>query len=144
MSYILSSFLFPPQNIRQWNASCPRTLRTTLIWRNFYLFQHVNYGTFLIYFKCTYQTERNWYLYAICKYIYCVKKLVRILLEGIYFVIDGHLYMQLLGASMGLVPSPEVGFPRLFDIFENIIYSDHHNTINAAHFKYINDGLNEY
>ena len=67
--------------------------------------------------------------------------MVWILLEDIYFVLDGHLYIQLLGASMGLVPSPEVGVLRLFDIFENIIYSDHHNTINAAHFKYINDGL---
>lgn len=46
-------------------------------------------------------------------------ELLEILLENNEF--DGHLYKQILGASMGAVPSPEICDLRLFVIFENII-----------------------
>ena len=131
MSYILSSYLFPEQNIRRWNDYCPRTLRIILVWRNFYQFQHVNYGTFLICFKSTRQTERNWRYYAIFKCVYCVKKLFRILLEEIY---------RFWPTWDSFLPPRCV--LRLFDIFKIIIQVYHHNTTNAAHFRYIYDGLN--
>lgn len=50
-----------------------------------------------------------------------VTKLLKILLENNEFEFNGNLYKQILGASMGAVPSPEICDLRLFDILENII-----------------------
>lgn len=41
-------------------AYCPQTFWTTLVWRYFYLFQQVIYGTSLICFKGTHQTQTKW------------------------------------------------------------------------------------
>lgn len=48
-------------------------------------------------------------------------ELLKIPLENNEFEFDGHFYIQILGDSMGAVPSPEVCDLRLFDILENII-----------------------
>lgn len=48
-------------------------------------------------------------------------ELLKILLENNKFEFDGHLYKQIVGASMGAVSSLEVCDLRLFDILENII-----------------------
>lgn len=50
-----------------------------------------------------------------------VTKLLKILLENNEFEFNGNLYKQILGTSMGAVPSPEICDLRLFDIHENII-----------------------
>ena len=60
-----------------------------------------------------------------------------------YFVIDSHLYIQLLGLCIWAVTSPEVCVRSLFDIFENMILKYNNNTTISAHFKYSGDIFNE-
>ncbi|XP_062598993.1 uncharacterized protein LOC134260453 [Saccostrea cucullata] len=68
-------------------------------------------------------------------------KLLQILLENNEFEFNGHLYKQILGASMGAVPYPEICDLRLFDILENIIKKYNHKNKILAHFRYRDDGL---
>ena len=68
-------------------------------------------------------------------------KLLKILLENNEFEFNGHLYKQILGASMGAVPSPEACDLRLFEILENIIKKYSHKNKIVAHFRYRDDGF---
>ena len=68
-------------------------------------------------------------------------KLLKILLENNEFEFNGHLYKQILGASMGAVPSPEICDLRLFDILENIFKKYNHRNKILAHLRYRDDGF---
>lgn len=68
-------------------------------------------------------------------------EMLKILLKNNEFEFVGHLYKQILGASIGAVSSPEVCDLRLFNILENIIKKYEHKKKIVAHFRYRDDGF---
>ena len=67
--------------------------------------------------------------------------LLEILLRNNEFHFNGIKYKQILGASMGAVPSPEICDLRMYDILHSIIHKSKLSHKIITHFRYRDDGF---
>ena len=57
-----------------------------------------------------------------------IVQLLEILLTNNYFIFDNKLYHQIIGASLGAIPSPEICDIRLYQILESCPKTNHTRT----------------
>lgn len=67
--------------------------------------------------------------------------LLKCVLENNYFEFDGKYYKQIIGASMGAVPSPEICDIRMYQITQHIMAKFRHASKIVFHGRYRDDGF---
>lgn len=67
--------------------------------------------------------------------------LLKCVLENNYFEFDGKFYKQIIGASMGAIPSPEICDIRMYQITQHIVTQFRHANKILFHGRYRDDGF---
>lgn len=67
--------------------------------------------------------------------------LLKCVLENNYFEFDGKFYKQIIGASMGAIPSPEICDIIMYQITQHIVTQFRHANKILFHGRYRDDGF---